>query len=91
MTESRYPPYAKCTLLVPTPTAKQQSLHHLMLVVTDPVNIPPPSVIIVPLNTHYAGCDETCLLNEGDHPFINRKAFSKIKKLPYDYDGTPIN
>lgn len=80
MTGSTYSPCARCTLLVPTPLAHRQGLNHLMLVITDPVNIPPPSVIVAPLNSHFDGCDESCILETGDHSFIVRKSFVNFKE-----------
>jgi len=77
---SSYSPSAKCTLLVPTPLAHKQNLHHLMLIITDPINIPPPSVIVTPLNTYFDDCDQTCILNVNEHSFITHKSFINFKE-----------
>lgn len=80
MIGNQYSPCARCTLLVPTPLAHRQGLNHLMLVITDPVNIPPPSVIVTPLNSYFDGCDNTCILDVGDHAFVVKKSFVNFKE-----------
>lgn len=30
---------------------------------------------MVNISTYFVGCDDTCLLNVGDHPFVRHKSF----------------
>tara|TARA_R110001606_G_scaffold122144_4_gene254929 strand:- start:339 stop:764 length:426 start_codon:yes stop_codon:yes gene_type:complete len=80
MTGSQFSPYAKCTILATTPIAQDQTKKHLLIVVTDPVNIPPWKIVTVPINTFYESSDSTCILNQGDHPFIRHKSFINYKE-----------
>lgn len=48
---------------------------HLWIVVSDPVA--DGSVAMVNLTSHKPPCDETCILNPGDHPFVRHKTIVK--------------
>jgi len=80
MTGSQFSPYAKCTILATTPIAQDENKKHLLIIITDPVDLPPFKVVTVPINTFYESSDDSCILNSGDHPFIKHKSFINYKE-----------
>ena len=46
---------------------------HLWVILTDPGDEEPSNVVIVNLTTHTDRGDQTVILDEGDHPFIQRR------------------
>lgn len=52
---------------------EESSTLHLCIAITDPYG-DPPGVLIVPVNSHKGQRDDSCILNEGDHPFIRHKS-----------------
>jgi len=51
----------------------EHGIRHLYVVISDP-DQNPASVYLVMVSTHETGKDETCILNQGDHPRINHRS-----------------
>jgi len=59
------------TLILPNPSPSSQK-EHLYFIISDPNE--DGRVLLVNLTTYQPGKDKTCILNEGEHPFINHKS-----------------
>jgi hypothetical protein len=67
-------PYRRGTVLVPSGPAHDPDRKHLFIVLTDPCPTGR-DVLMVNISTVRSGCDQTCKLFAGDHPFIQRDSF----------------
>ncbi len=61
------------TMLVPSGAPHNPDQKHLHIVCTD--TCPLGGNLIVPVSSFYDGCDDTCLLEVGDHPFIRHLSY----------------
>lgn len=57
------------TILLPG-THQNPENHHICIVLSDPEDTDGRQVLYVPITTARKKCDETCILEVGDHPFI---------------------
>ena len=65
--------YQRGTFLLQSGTNAQPNLKHLHVVCSD--TCPLGGNLIVPVSSFYDGCDETCLLDAGDHEFVRHLSF----------------
>lgn len=70
----------RATILVPSGTSAQPDLKHLFVILSDPFG-KPPKCLLVSISSIKQGAyhDPTCLLYEGDHPFIKHPSFVKYQ------------
>ena len=72
-------PLKRATLLIPSGSASDQERKHLFVLLTDPQGDDEKSrqVLMVSASTVKPGVryDPTCLLYQGDHPFIRHKSY----------------
>ena len=68
-----YIPIKSGTLLIPSGSVSQQDKKHLFIICTDPN--PVGEHLLVSISTLRNGCDQTCILQAGEHDFINRESF----------------
>lgn len=61
--------HAGATILLPG-THQNPDNYHICVVLSDPENAEGRQVLYVPIITARRKCDETCILEVGDHPFI---------------------
>lgn len=71
----------RATILVPSGTAARPDLKHLFVILSDPFG-KPPKCLLVSISSIKDGAyhDPTCLLYEGDHPFIQRPSFVRYQQ-----------
>lgn len=69
-------PVQRATVLVATPSNKNNNLNHFFIILTNPDT--ENRVLIINI-TSSDKSDETCILTEEDHSFINRKSYISYK------------
>lgn len=77
---SLFLPFPKTTVLIPSGPSNDQDRMHLFIILTNP-STEKKLNIIVSLAT-YTGWpnDSTCILNQGEHPFIRHKSYVLYSK-----------
>ena len=77
---SLFLPFPKATVLIPSGPSNDQDRMHLFIILTNP-STEKKLNIIVSIST-YTGWpnDPTCILNQGDHPFIRHKSYVLYSK-----------
>lgn len=71
-------PFRRASLLIPSGPTHDPQRRHLFIVLTDPFNDTGNGisrVLLVSLSSVRDGCDRTCILKPGDHPFIRHESF----------------
>jgi hypothetical protein len=66
-------PIRRATVLIPSGPLRDLDRKHLFIVTTDPC--PQGSLLLVSISSCRPGCDTTCRLFVGDHPFVKRDSF----------------
>lgn len=65
----------KFTLLIPSGPAHDHERKHLFIILTNPCDQGKQLLVSISSYRDDDTCDETCILNPGDHEFIRRKSF----------------
>ncbi|WP_373080984.1 hypothetical protein [Zhongshania sp.] len=65
-------PIQQATILIPTNNNEDK---HLFVLLTNPSG-PEQKILLVGISSARAGCDPSCFLFPGDHPFIRHKSFA---------------
>ena len=71
---------AGATILLPG-THQNPDNHHVCIILSDPEHSEGRQVLYVPIVTVRRKCDETCVLEVGDHPFIRHTSCVDYARL----------
>ena len=75
-----FAPVRRATLLIPgTGPAHDPSRAHLFVILTDPCSAG--MNLIVPICSAEGKFDPTCIVGNGDHPFLTKKSYVKYYRL----------
>lgn len=77
----------RATLLIPSNPQGNLSSKHLFVVMCDPRG-PQKDVLLAQMATYigeHTGHDSTCLLNQGDHPFIRHTSYIRYQHPRQDF------